>query len=343
MNSPIIGIHHIPRSYSVPWIEYCEENNISYQKIDAFSSTLVQDCRGIDAFMCHWHHYDYSSWLVAKQIVAALEFTGIYSFPNLSTFWHYDDKIAQKYLLEAVGAPTPNTWVFYDRDRAIDWVLNDATFPIIFKLRRGSASSNVKLIQNKQEAEKLCNQAFNKGFISTPSYFYDFKQKTRKQYSLEMMLNKLKNMPKNFGKVLHIRKEFNREKGYLYFQEFLPNNTYDTRVTVIGDRAFAVKRSNRPNDFRASASGLLNYENIDLELISVAFEVAKKAQLQSAGFDFLYKKEKPVISEVSYTFPSKMVYNSPGYWGPNLSWHSGHVRPQYAIIEDLIDKVKSKR
>lgn len=29
------------------------------------------------------------------------------------------------------------------------------------------------------------------------------------------------------------------QSGYVLFQEFLPGNSYDTRVTVIGDRAFA--------------------------------------------------------------------------------------------------------
>src|SRR6185503_17089802 len=43
--------------------------------------------------------------------------------------------------------------------------------------------------------------------------------------------------------------------GYILLQEFLSNNKFDTRVTVIGNRAFAYRRFNRPNDFRASGSG----------------------------------------------------------------------------------------
>lgn len=342
MDKPIIGIHHIPFSFSVSWIEYCKEKEIPFRLIDAYSSTLIQDCREVDAFMCHWAHNDYASFLAAKQMVSALTWTNIYTFPNLSTFWHYDDKIAQKYLLEAIGAPTPKTWIFYDHDRAINWLFNDAEYPIVFKLRRGSASTNVRLIHSKKEALIICDQAFRKGFVSTPSYFYDIEQKLRKNYSYKELLAKLKNLPSNFTNFWNNRNQFNREKGYLYFQEFLPNNSYDTRVTIIGRRAFGVKRFNRPNDFRASASGLLDYSNIDLELVKIAFDIAKKADLQSAGFDFLYNEGDPVISEVSYTFPPKMVYDSPGFWDPNLDWHEGHMSPQIAIIEDLIEKIKSK-
>ena len=35
------------------------------------------------------------------------------------------------------------------------------------------------------------------------------------------------------------------DKNYIYFQEFIPGNEFDTRVTVIGDRAFAFRRMNR--------------------------------------------------------------------------------------------------
>lgn len=44
-------------------------------------------------------------------------------------------------------------------------------------------------------------------------------------------------------------------KGYIYFQDFIPNNNYDTRVKVIGNRCAALRRYNRKNDFRASGSG----------------------------------------------------------------------------------------
>ena len=39
-------------------------------------------------------------------------------------------------------------------------------------------------------------------------------------------------------------------RGYVYFQDFIPDNQFDTRVTVIGNRAFAFIRKVRPGDFR---------------------------------------------------------------------------------------------
>ena len=50
-----------------------------------------------------------------------------------------------------------------------------------------------------------------------------------------------------------------REKCYFYVQDFIPNNNFDIRVIVVCDKAFAIKRYVRKNDFRASGSGYIDY------------------------------------------------------------------------------------
>src|ERR1041385_1478455 len=79
-----------------------------------------------------------------------------------------------------------------------------------------------------------------------------------------------------------------RHKNYVYFQKFLPGNNYDTRITVIGDRAFGFRRYTRDNDFRSSGSGRLDYDirGIDEECLRVAFEISKKMGFQSMAYDF---------------------------------------------------------
>lgn len=74
-----------------------------------------------------------------------------------------------------------------------------------------------------------------------------------------------------------------REKANMYLQEFIPDNTHDTHVTVIGDKAFAVRRKVRKDDFRASGSCFIDYDpkQIDFQCIGMAIEVAAKLQTQS--------------------------------------------------------------
>src|SRR5699024_7603805 len=84
-------------------------------------------------------------------------------FPDFQTAWHFDDKVGQKYLLEAIGAPLVSSYVFYDRQNALEWIA-EADFPKVFKLRRGAGSAHVKLARNKSEARKLVGRAFSGGF-----------------------------------------------------------------------------------------------------------------------------------------------------------------------------------
>ena len=66
--------------------------------------------------------------LMAHCLVMALEAAGKVVYPNTSTFWHYDDKLAQKYLLEATGAPLFGDSRVFDAKTAIDWIERTA-FP----------------------------------------------------------------------------------------------------------------------------------------------------------------------------------------------------------------------
>lgn len=61
--------------------------------------TQVSDC---NAFMWHCHHNQFKDVLLAKKILFSLEHAGLKVFTDFKTGRHFDDKVAQKYLLEAI-------------------------------------------------------------------------------------------------------------------------------------------------------------------------------------------------------------------------------------------------
>jgi len=132
-------------------------------------------------------------------------------------------------------------------------------------------------------------------------------------------------------------------KNYVYFQEFLPGNAFDTRVTVIGDRAFGYRRFNRENDFRASGSGLVDHDpaGIDAAFIDLAFQVAKKLGAQSCAIDGLWRDGEAVVGEISYTYVSWLVHDCPGHWDSGLNWHEGQMWPEEAQIQDFIARLEA--
>src|SRR5699024_6886579 len=110
------------------------------------------------------------------------------------------------------------------------------------------------------------------------------------------------NVIKGIGRLLiptQFSKNQSREKGYAYFQKFIPNNDYDIRIVVVNDIAAGERRFVRENDFRASGSGKFSYDGIDKEVVKVAFEVAERLKLQSVAFDFVYdENNQPLIIEM---------------------------------------------
>lgn len=331
-----IAIHHRPDSFSERWIDYCKENKIDYKLVNAYDSNIVQQVSDCDAFMWHHHHADYKDTLFAKQLLYSLQLAGKKVFPDFATGWHFDDKVGQKYLFEAIGAPLVPSYVFYTKKEALRWA-DKTTFPKVFKLRGGAGAANVKLVRTKKDAIRLINKAFGKGF-SQFDRWGNLKERFHKwRVGKDSFVGVLKGIAR-----LRIPTEFAKfhtpEKGYAYFQEFVPNNSFDIRLIVIGGtKAYGMKRMCRKNDFRASGSGNFAYDKIDERILKIAFDISRKLFLQSVAFDFVYDVDgAPLIIEISYGYGTKGSGKCPGYWTSDLVWHEEKFIPQYWMVENLI-------
>lgn len=328
-----IAIHHKQGSFSERWITYCKANQIGYKLVDCYKPDIIHQLEDYQALMWHFHHASPRDVLFAKQLLYSVKASGKNVFPDYQTVWHFDDKLGQKYLLEAIGAPLVPTYVFYDKDTALEWAAK-TTFPKVFKLRGGAGSANVKLAKTRNEAVKLIRIAFGKGFSN-----YDacgsLKERWRKwtlgKTSITDLVKGIVRFvyPPPFAKVL------GKEIGYIYFQDYIPDNDYDIRVIVIGDKAFAIKRMVRKNDFRASGSGNILYEkeNFDDNTIRLAFDVHNKLKSQCTAMDFVYDNGQPKIVEISYGFVKEGYDACTGYWDKDLNWHEGKFNPYGWMVE----------
>ena len=130
------------------WIAYCEAQGIPYKLVNCFANDILKQLEGCKALMWHYHQANPRSIIMAKPLLFALEQSGMKVFPDFNTAWHFDDKIGQKYLLEALGIDLVPTWIFYDQAEALAWI-DETEFPKVFKLRGGAASQNVKLVHSK--------------------------------------------------------------------------------------------------------------------------------------------------------------------------------------------------
>lgn len=345
MSELIVGIHRSSDYSFADFLERYEKiltyNEITVKRLYVGDSNFWHDVSGANYFISRFiqHHSDVQ---IGKTILPIIETVlRIECLPNLSTYWHYDDKIRQYYLLKESDFPVTNSFIFWDEKSAIEW-LSGCSFPIVFKLKGGAGSANVVLVRSKNEAIKLARKMFSKRGVRS-QHIPDkgnlgYWQNTLGLYSLRRHLAIIR------GRIPpeHLNRYWQVNRGYAFFQEYLPNNPFDIRVTVIGNRAFAFRRFVRPNDFRASGSGLIDYDpsKIDHRCLSIALAVSHHFGFQTMAYDFLLNQQKePRIVEISYTFVDNAIHSCPGYWSNDLKWFDGHYWPQYCQLQDLITEV----
>lgn len=344
-----IGIHPDNMwgtSYSEKWVEFLDARGAEVKMLDLLAPDFLEQVKDCDGVMWRWFHIQEHKQS-AKNILALLE-NQLQKpvFPNSNTAWHFDEKVCQYFLLKALEAPVPESWVFWDYERAADWVQN-AAYPLVFKLTVGAGASNVLKVDRVEEARKLIRRMFKQGVF--PGTMNEFRSQFIPRNSRELREKLLR----PFAAVKYLctgqypplpSPWWKPECSYAYFQEFLPNNNFDTRVSVIGDRAFAFRRMNRKDDFRASGSGSIDWDQtkIDERCLEIAFDVSRKGNFQTMAYDFLYRADEPVICEMSYAFVDTAVYQCPGYWDSRLNWHAGQMWPEEAQVEDFLAEVRRK-
>lgn len=333
-----IAIHDNKAGFTNRWVKYCKKHSIDFVLIDIFSSNAINELEDCDALFWHLSHEKFNDALVGMGLMSALETKGLYVFPSPAQLWHFDDKLAQKYFFELHGFPIPKTDVFFNKTEAQEY-LSRAKFPIIGKLRRGSASSNVFLIESASKGKALVNKAFSKGF---PLYNLSnrYKDKLYKSKGLKEKSGVLlKWIYRHFFPPAYSKKSA-RENGYFMFQEFIPNSGEDIRVAVVGDRAVALKRKVRSGDFRASGSGVLDFPNdqLDKTYIDLAFQIVDKLGVSSMGVDFIESIEGEIkVIEMSFGFPSEnFLDGSEGSWNRNLEFKKEPIRLQEWMMEQAL-------
>ena len=218
-----IAIHQNKRifnhntTWEKQWVLYCEENNLKYEIIDCFSVNILDKLHDFDILVWHYQNYVLQEMNIAKSILFSANKMNLKIFPDYNTSWHYDDKLAQSFMLKSIDAICPNNYIFSEKLTAIEWVRNKANFPIIAKLKCGSGSHNVKLLKNKYQACSYIKKMFSSGMKASPSIFLKLLQILNLQLILKLLLIGLRKsliLYKHF----HVQNVFQRKKIIVIFK-----------------------------------------------------------------------------------------------------------------------------
>jgi glutathione synthase/RimK-type ligase-like ATP-grasp enzyme len=345
----IVGIHPEKQGFESRWADALTAAGADVKWLDLLAPDALDQARACDGIMWHFPHHP-SNIRRARTILHVIETElGIPVFPDLRTAWHFDDKVAQYYLMRAHDIPMPKTWIFWRREEAEQWA-RTATYPLVFKLSGGAGSSNVFKVDTPREALGWIRRMFSrsgcvpKAHIPAKAGVWRRWWREIRQFGLRMfsapayvLQGRYPPLPRVF---------WLPQKDYVYFQELVQGNEYDARVTVVGERMFAYRRINRPHDFRASGSGVFDVapDKIDMGAIQLAWQASQKLKMQSMACDILYhpREKKHVITEVSYGYVDWMVAKCPGHWNAHLEWHQGSIWPEQAHVEDFLERIRKQ-
>jgi hypothetical protein len=109
------------QSSSERWVERLREVGHEPRLVDASKPDFFDRVAGCDGFMWWYAHLAHLRNFAGRVVAVVEHGMGLPVFPSRETVWHFDDKVAQSYLLRAAGIPMPQTWIFWRKDEATEF------------------------------------------------------------------------------------------------------------------------------------------------------------------------------------------------------------------------------
>ncbi|AEF85060.1 conserved hypothetical protein [Treponema primitia ZAS-2] len=323
------------------WISYCDKTKLNYEIVDCYEAHIIEKLKNYDCLLWHINNYSHTDMQMSRNILYTANHLNIKIFPGYNDVWHFDDKIAETYLLQSADVPTPESYMFYSLESVKQWLTDEVRqLPIIAKLRNGSGAHNVKLLRSKRQIMNYSKQMFGHGYSPHPSIFGKAKanyDSSKKNWNL--MKSRIKRTPE-FLKTFKHASRFPRERGYVYFQEFIPNYGYDLKIIVVGNKLGFIGRRVRKNDFRASGGGDIFFDKLLIteDIINSAFEASDKLGFQCMGYDYVVNSDtgKGLIVEMSYAFSHNTLLQSKGYFDRNGNWYDEPLNAPEEILKNIL-------
>lgn len=270
-----------------------------------------------------------------KEKVFFLEhFLGKRVVPNTATLWHFESKVAQSWLLRHAGVETPETVASFDLEDSLSLAAGE-TYPIVLKKSAGAASASVEAVDTPARMRRILRRTFSHtlwegtgGRGGRPARLL---RGILHPWFWTLVARKLS------GATLF---------GAAYWQEFIRDNPADLRITAIGDRyATGFWRHNRPGDFRASGSGLLDYDRpVPDEAKRLCLGINRRLHFDSMAYDILFREGRMLVSEISYAYSAEAVHRVPG-WSVlepdgSLRYVEGRTWPQKLWVDWALDSLE---
>ena len=235
VTKPIVGVVRDFEPYPF-WTKYCrflENNNFNYEIYNIHSRNWIDESKKYNVIIGLVSNTLFHLEEIRNKYYFLEKYLGKKCFPSPDHTFLYESKSLEQYLSEIYNIPYAKTAISHDKDEALELIKN-MRYPFISKVDPSSGSFGVELIRTPSQAQKLIKQAFSRN-----------------------------------GRKVHVN--YFRQKNYVYFQEFIPNDGYDIRIILVGNWAFGYYRKVLQGDFRASGMNMVEKRELSEEAIRTAW------------------------------------------------------------------------
>lgn len=145
----------------------CMELGVPYQLVDIAAPDWIRQVEdsGCSAFLAWPSHINsVSKDMFDERLCVLTQELGRVVFPSYKALWLYESKRRTHDWLQVRGVPHPETWVFFEREVAEDFVAS-AEYPLVYKTDLGSEATGVEIVRTRHHAEALVRRCFGKGYL----------------------------------------------------------------------------------------------------------------------------------------------------------------------------------
>ncbi len=254
-------------SYHKDFVYACRELGISYRLVDISASDWIHlvTASGCDAILA-WPSALPLVWnsLFDDRLRILQENLGFRVYPSIEECWLYESKLRARDWLDANGIPHPRTWVFFDRDEALQFA-DSAPLPLVSKTNTGASGSGVSVLHSRRQVRKQIHTSFGRGIL-----------------------------PRGQGRT-------ERQRGFAYLQEYLPEAN-EWRMVRIGDSFFGYRKERGASGLH-SASKSWTWLDPPRPLLDLLLRVTEEGGFTSMNVDVFETRDgRLLVNELQTVF-----------------------------------------
>jgi len=201
IEKPKIGIVKDRGGGYPKWTKYSrflEHNSFEYEFYNIHAHDWIERAKGFDVIIGFISSEFWHLQEMREKYFFLETFLGKATYPSAEHATLYENKRLELYITKTHCLPFANTYVSHDKEDALRLV-DTLKYPLVSKIVPGSGSLGVELVHNTAQARRIVERAFSRNGRRT--YYNSF-----------------------------------RQKNYIYFQDYIPNDGFDIRAIVIGKK-----------------------------------------------------------------------------------------------------------